>query len=291
MRCSSPTRATSSRLRRRRSTGRERGCETGEVGSVAPSAAQCAAAPGGVLDDPLLYPPRPPDQSLDRRERRTPAAAARRGAPVYRRFLARADADDPDRLGPDGADAHADLGPSRRPDHRRRRSLFRHRRDRRLDPTRRLRGVASHAEEIEGRRLRRDHAGRPARPGDDRQRRHRQRRAAGTGADRADHLCHKPAPDRAELGPVPHRAAVWARRVFMGRADRNRRRSRRGRGRGGPPADRGAHARNGARSRPSRRPSSTGARGESPDPPNPGNAAGAASLSSPETCPRPAPVP
>ena len=105
------------------------------------------------------------------------------------------------------------------------------------------------AETAEGRGLRRDHAGRAARPGDERQHRHRQCRAAGAGADRADHLCHQPAAHARQLGPVSCRAAVRPRRVSVGRADRDRRRARRGRARTRPPARRAAHDRDG-RARP-----------------------------------------
>ena len=61
------------------------------------------------------------------------APHVRRGAAFHRRFLAWPHDDDPGGVATHGADAHADLGPSRRPHHRRCDRPFRGRLDRRLD--------------------------------------------------------------------------------------------------------------------------------------------------------------
>ena len=89
-------------------------------------------------------------------------------------------------------------------------------------------GVAADAEEVERQRLRRSHTGRPARSGNDRQHRHRQRR-------RGWHRCRScRSPTRRAGGVSPPAgtgfivALPFGRgRVPVGRADRDRRRSRR----------------------------------------------------------------
>ncbi len=65
-----------------------------------------------------------------------------RGSGLHRRLLARPPVDDASGVAAAGAVSHADLGPSRRTDHRRSDDLFRRRVDRRLDQPRRIGGVA-----------------------------------------------------------------------------------------------------------------------------------------------------
>ena len=83
-------------------------------------AAQRPAARRLVLDHPPVYPPRLRDEPLDGRGRGVAAPAASRGSRLHPRLLARPPADDPDGVAAACPDAHADLGASRRPDHRRR---------------------------------------------------------------------------------------------------------------------------------------------------------------------------
>src|SRR6516165_7300731 len=138
MRCNSPTTASSRR--------RPRYCEgyhgIAAAGPVAAASAPCRVAANGVLDDPLLYPLCLSDEPMADRRRRSAAPVAHQRAGIHRRLLAWADDADPDGLAANGADAHVDLGASRRAIDRWRDDLFRHRFDRRLDPPRRLFGVA-----------------------------------------------------------------------------------------------------------------------------------------------------
>ena len=106
------------------------------------------------------------------------APPARRRNALHSCLLARTAVDDPNGMAAAGADAHADIRPSRRADHRRCRDLFRCRFDSRIDQPRRLRRAADNAEAAQGGRLRGNHAGRPTRPGNDREHRNRQYRQA-----------------------------------------------------------------------------------------------------------------
>src|SRR5439155_14201731 len=99
------------------------------------------------------------------------APAHRRGSDIYRRLLARPVIDDASGMAPVGVLPHADLGSSRRADHRRRYDLFWHRHDSRLDQTWRIVGIPYNVETTERGGLRRHHTRWPARPGNDRERR------------------------------------------------------------------------------------------------------------------------
>ena len=96
------------------------------------------------------------------------------------------------------------------------RDLFRCRFGCGLDQPRRLRCIADNAEAAQGGRLRRNHAGRPTRPGDDREQRDRQYRPARPGADPADHLRDESAADAGDLGPLSSPLAIRPWRLSVG---------------------------------------------------------------------------
>ena len=138
------------------------------------------------------------------------------GRAVHPRLLARPAADDPDGVAAAGADAHADLGASRRPDHRRRGRLFR-RRSR--SPARPAAAARAALRTMLKRLAAGDCVGitpdgprGPAMAASDR---HRQRRPARAGADRADHLSPPAAAGSLRTWDRFHLALPFGRGVFL----------------------------------------------------------------------------